>query len=99
MGPAGISLELRADGDQGVYAFTCPECRVEVARPASRKTVALLIAAGVEPVEMDTVGERVLPLEDRSPDPTAPAFTLDELIAFHFTLEDDAAVAAALGAG
>jgi hypothetical protein len=95
MGPAGISLELPADADHGIYAFTCPECQAEVSKPASRKTVALLLAAGVEPVEMD--GVRMLPFEDRSPNPSALALTLDDLIGFHFLLEDDVAIAEGLG--
>jgi hypothetical protein len=95
MGPTGISLELPADADHGIYAFTCPECFAEVSKPASRKTVALLLAAGVEPVEQQEV--RVVPFEDRSPDPSARPFTLDDVIAFHFLLEDEVAVADGLG--
>ena len=97
MGPAGISLELPADADHGIYAFTCPECQAEVSKPASRKTVALLLAAGVEPVELDEAEVRMLPFADRIPDPAAPAFTLDDLIGFHFLLEDDVAIAEGLG--
>ena len=97
MGPAGISLELPADADHGIYAFTCPECQAEVSKPASRKTVALLLAAGVEPVERDETPVRMLPMEDRNPNPSALAFTLDDLIGFHFLLEDDAAIAEGLG--
>lgn len=97
MGPAGISLELPTDGDHGIYGFTCPECFAEVSKPASRKTVALLLAAGVEPVELDEAQVRMLPLQDRSPDPGAPVFTLDDLIGFHFLLEDEAAIADGLG--
>jgi hypothetical protein len=97
MGPAGISLELPADADHGIYGFTCPECRAEVSKPASRKTVALLLAAGVEPVEMDEAETRVLPFEDRSPEPGAAPFTLDDLIGFHFLLEDEVAIADGFG--
>lgn len=97
MGPSGISLELPADADHGIYAFTCPECRAEVSKPASRKTVALLLAAGVEPIEALEPETLVLPLADQAPDPTAPAFTLDDLIGFHFLLQDDFAVADGLG--
>jgi len=97
MGPAGISLELPADADHGIYAFTCPECQAEVSKPASRKTVALLLAAGVEPVERDEAPVRMLPMEDRNPNPSSLAFTLDDLIGFHFLLEDDAAIAEGLG--
>ena len=87
-----ISLLLTSSGDRGEYGFTCPECFVEVSKPANRKTVALLIAAGVEPAKLDEdvdVELPVLPLEDRAPDLDAPRFTLDDVIAFHFLLEDD----------
>lgn len=97
MGPTGISLELPVDADHGIYAFTCPECLAEVSKPASRKTVALLLAAGVEPVESEEAEVRMLPFDDRSPDPAARPFTLDDVIAFHFLLEDEVAVADGLG--
>lgn len=91
-----MSLHLHPSGDRGAYRFTCPECREEVNKPASRKTVAVLIAAGVETSRMDEDLEvPQLPLEDRGSDPEAAAFTLDDLIAFHFALQDDDAIAAA----
>ena len=103
MGVDRVSLRLEADGSNGVYGFTCPECSLEVNKPASRKTVALLIAAGVEPVETSFEAIEaelgayeaelaVLPAEDRSPLPEAPAFTLDDVITFHFLLEDGSAL-------
>jgi hypothetical protein len=94
-----MSLHLHPTGDRGAYRFTCPECSSQVARPASRKVTALLVSAGVEPVRMDEEAEAltpVLPLEDRSPDPAAVPFTLDDVIAFHFLLEDDVAIAEVL---
>jgi predicted RNA-binding Zn-ribbon protein involved in translation (DUF1610 family) len=83
MGAAAISLFLETGGDRGAFAFVCPECSAEVSKPASRKTVALLLAAGVEPAPA---------VEDRSPVPDAPSFTFDDLIRFHFLLEDDEAL-------
>jgi predicted RNA-binding Zn-ribbon protein involved in translation (DUF1610 family) len=95
MGAGAISLFLENTGDRGAFAFTCPECLEEVSKPASRKTVALLIAAGVEPASVDEGLELGIPwltAEDRSPDPDAPAFCLDDVIRFHFLLEDDAVI-------
>lgn len=96
-----LSLYLTPAGDRGSYSFICPECSSEVDRPASRKTVSLLIAAGVEPASRGGLAPAVaadaLPLGDRSPDAAAPPFTTDDLIAFHFLLEDDAAIAEQLG--
>jgi len=95
MAADAISLLLDPTGERGEYGFTCPECMADVTKPANRKAVALLIAAGVEPAPFqdDAVTEPVLDLEDLSPDPTAAPFTLDDLIAFHFLLEDEVALA------
>jgi hypothetical protein len=92
-----MSLHLHPSGDRGAYRFTCPECREEVNKPASRKTVAVLIAAGVETASRieEEVARPELPFEDRGPDPDAAAFTLDDVIAFHFELLDDEALAGA----
>ncbi len=87
-----ISLELADDGEQGHYAFTCPDCSADVTRPADRKVVALLLAVGVNTHEAPAAAaeEPTLAPEDRDPAPHAPAFTLDDLIDLHFLLEDDA---------
>ncbi len=87
-----ISLHLHPSGARGAYRFTCPHCRSEIDRPANRETVALLLAVGVETVrarDEASSGDRTLPPEDRSPDPQAAALTLDDVITFHFLLEDD----------
>jgi hypothetical protein len=95
-----MSLHLHPSGDRGAYRFTCPECREEVNKPASRKTVAVLLAAGVETSRMDEDLEAPeLPLEDRGPDPHAAAFTLDDVIDFHVALQDDLAIAQAFTLG
>jgi hypothetical protein len=93
-----ISLHLDATGDRGEYGFTCPECFSAVTKPANRKAVALLIAAGVEPTPLETEekAEPVLAYEDLSPNPEARPFTLDDVIAFHFLLLDETAVAEVL---
>jgi hypothetical protein len=89
-----ISLEVVDDGDRGHYAFRCPDCGAEVVRPADRKVVALLLAAGASSnAVQDAPAEATapsLPEEDRNPCPQAPAFTLDDLIDLHFLLEDHA---------
>ena len=96
LAPDEMSLFLAPSGDRGSYSFTCPECSREVDRPANRKIVALLVAAGVAPTPMPEEAELVLPPEDRSPDPDAPPFTLDDLIELHFLLQDDLELAAVL---
>ena len=97
-----ISLELFDDGEQGQYAFTCPDCSADVTRPADRKVVALLQAVGVNTLEApaETTPEApALAPEDQDPAPHAPAFTLDDLIDLHFLLEDDAWLSEEIAAG
>jgi hypothetical protein len=95
MGSDAIALHVAPSGNEGAYAFTCPECREEVTRPANRKTVALLVAAGVEIRPLEELDDDLpavpvlLPYEDRAPISDAPALTMDDLITFHFLLEDD----------
>jgi len=90
---SAMSLNIEA----GAYSFHCPACGVEITRRASRTTLMLLMAAGVRAsaadlsVEIDPSSPNAeLPLEDWSPDPTAPAFTSNDLIDFHFRLLQDA---------
>ncbi|HET9724827.1 MAG TPA: hypothetical protein VFR44_13445 [Actinomycetota bacterium] len=93
LSPEEMSLFMAPSGERLSYSFTCPECALEVDRPASRKTAALLIAAGVETIPLPIEDEPVLPPEDHSPDPDAPPLTLDDLIELHFLLQDDDALA------
>jgi hypothetical protein len=93
LGAEAISLQVAHGGEQGEYAFTCPECSVEVSKLADSKIIGLLIAAGASAQETPAEpAERQLPPlppEDRSPSPDASAFTLDDVIDFHFLLQDD----------
>jgi hypothetical protein len=94
LGADAISMSLAPGGDHGEYAFACPGCSSQVSKPANRRTAALLIAAGVEPSELqDPATTPAVAFEDLSPDPCAPVLTLDDLIAFHFALEDDTVIA------
>jgi len=92
MAAASISLEIAPDGERGEYGFTCPDCSGDVRRPASRTTVALLQAAGAATHTDDERTEEAdtwaMPEDDRSPVPGEPPFTLDDLIDFHFLLQD-----------
>jgi hypothetical protein len=96
MGPEAISLSVRPSGREGSYRFTCPRCDDAVEKRADRKIVALLVSAGVdlEPRSADS-GDTLF---DQDPDeafepleqaPAGPAFTIDDVIEFHFLLEDD----------
>jgi hypothetical protein len=97
MGPEAISLSVRSSGREGSYRFTCPRCDDAVEKRADRKIVALLVSAGVdlEPRGSDAAdtlfdhdpAEGAAPLEIA---PDGPSFTIDDVIEFHFLLEDDA---------
>ena len=95
-----ISLEVADDGDQGRYAFTCPDCGDHVTRPADRETVDLLLAIGVSTCEaLDEARPPSIPADDQNPFPHAPPFTMDDLIDLHFLLQQDAWLADELSEG
>jgi hypothetical protein len=96
MGPESILLSVRSNGREGSYRFTCPECEDAVEKRADRKIVALLVSAGVDIDRGDAVASMHPELfdlettEPRGPSPSAPSFTADDVIEFHYQLEDDA---------
>jgi hypothetical protein len=95
MGPDAISLSVRSNGREGSYRFTCPSCEDAVEKRADRKIVALLVSAGVD---IDPSGET----PEAAPHPElfddegigsmdlGPPISADDLIEFHYLLEDDA---------
>ena len=94
MGPEAISLSVRSSGREGSYRFTCPRCDDPVEKRADRKIVALLVSAGVD-LEPRSAAEAADTLFDKEPvepierAPAGPAFTIDDVIEFHFLLEDE----------
>jgi len=95
MGPEAISLSVRASGREGSYRFTCPRCDDPVEKRADRKIVALLVSAGVDLEPRGGLGPETEALCDLEPveplerAPAGPAFTIDDVIEFHFLLEDE----------
>lgn len=95
MGPEAISLSVRASGREGSYRFTCPRCDDPVEKRADRKIVALLVSAGVDLEPRSGLGPETESLFDQEPveplerAPAGPAFTIDDVIEFHFLLEDE----------
>ncbi len=102
MGPTAIELYVSRGGREGTYRFTCPTCMDDVEKRADRKIVALLVSAGVDVAGRGGGGGPIeaapdeLPFEElRAPDdargayPSAPTFTIDDIIDFHFRLQDD----------
>jgi predicted RNA-binding Zn-ribbon protein involved in translation (DUF1610 family) len=90
MGPEAISLSVRSNGREGSYRFTCPSCEDAVEKRADRKIVALLVSAGVD-VDAPTEAPPHPELFDEQDVPVTlgPAFTVDDVIEFHYLLEDD----------
>jgi predicted RNA-binding Zn-ribbon protein involved in translation (DUF1610 family) len=98
MGPESILLQVARGGREGTYRFTCPTCMDAVEKRADRKIVALLVSAGVDVAGRATLTEteelfepeqEPLPEDPRGALPPGPAFSIDDLIDFHFRLQDD----------
>jgi hypothetical protein len=92
MGPEAILLSVLQDGREGTYRFTCPTCMDNVEKRADRKIVALLVSAGVDVCNVDGETAHLFDqaVEDPRGDlPEGPPLTIDDLIEFHFQLQDD----------
>lgn len=99
MGPQAILLSVRENGREGSYRFTCPSCSDDVEKRADRKIVALLVSAGVDidqsdggPIEHPALFDDDEEDDDDGPHrvvPEGPALTIDDVIEFHYLLEDD----------
>jgi predicted RNA-binding Zn-ribbon protein involved in translation (DUF1610 family) len=89
MTPEAILLSVRDSAGEGSYRFSCPTCMNTIEKPADRKVVALLLSAGVE---LD--GEDIHPSDDAAREiieshRPGPPLCVDDLISFHFLLQDD----------
>jgi hypothetical protein len=98
MGPEAILLSVRQNGREGSYRFTCPSCDDDVEKRADRKIVALLVSAGVD-IDQSDAPEGHPALFDESDEdpreatPPGPPFDVDDIIEFHYLLEDDRYIA------
>jgi hypothetical protein len=99
MGPEAILLSVLQGGVEGTYRFVCPECMDSVEKRADRKIVALLVSAGVDvdasraeqghaasSPQSELFDDEIASLERR---PEGPPFTIDDVIRFHFQLQDE----------
>jgi len=91
MGPEAICLSVRSSGREGSYRFTCPSCADDVEKRADRKIVALLVSAGVDIDRTDGMPEHPELFDDidAAGRPQGPMFSVDDVIEFHFLLQDD----------
>ncbi|HYZ10700.1 MAG TPA: hypothetical protein VE962_02275 [Actinomycetota bacterium] len=78
-----ILLTVEPSSGEGTYSFVCPSCEDLVEKPADQKIVSLLKSVGVD------VAERAAPSPELETRPEGPAFTLDDVIDFHFLLSRD----------
>jgi hypothetical protein len=106
MSPEAIELAVRGDTGTGSYRFVCPACMTLVQKRADRKIVDLLSSVGVSvaqagspslldgfqelPGQSDAGLFEVPPDRYRPAGPERPPFTYDDLLSFHFLLEDEA---------
>lgn len=68
--------------NEGSYAFRCPACRLQVAKPAESRIVDVLVSSGVR------LSVWHLPAELEEPK-SGPAITYDDLLEFHFELQQE----------
>lgn len=88
-----LAPEVRAlvcsDDQTASYAFRCGTCRMMVVKPTEARIVSLLAASGVELVTWE------LPAEIHEPH-SGPAITWDDLLEFHFRINEEGAMVRAL---
>jgi predicted RNA-binding Zn-ribbon protein involved in translation (DUF1610 family) len=90
MGPEAISLSVRGNGREGSYRFVCPSCSDDVEKRADRKIVALLVSAGVDLDRDEPVPHpELFDVDEGGSLISGPPLTIDDIIEFHFLLEDD----------
>jgi hypothetical protein len=79
----GVLLTVEPVSGEGTYTFVCPLCDQVVEKPADRRIASLLMSIGVE------VEEREAATVDVEVKPEGPPFTLDDMIDFHFLLDQE----------
>ena len=99
LNPDAVMVSVHQETGEGSYRFVCPKCTESVEKRADRRIVALLKSVGVGVAE--AAGEAEAPVGEPHPEspPGGPLFTTDDVINFHFMLEDDEALAAFLSSG
>jgi len=85
----GVSVRICREDHDGTYIFACPDCGLSHEKEASRRTLDLLVASGADVTFWSVPVERLI--DD------VGALTHDHLLEFHDKLQDDAALATALG--
>jgi len=79
---AGFTLLCCIETMQSMYRFRCPVCATWTVKDAGPGVISLLLRGGARVVRW----QQPLEMAER-PDRSVPAFTDDDLIAFHQALE------------
>ncbi len=85
-----VAVRICREDHDGTYAFSCPECSMAHEKEASRRTLDLLVASGASVTFWSVPVEHLIAAG-------AGPLTHDHLLDFHDKLQDDAAIATALG--
>ncbi len=83
LGADEVRVRVCADDESSSYLFRCPACHMAVVKPAQRRIVELLVAAGV------ALSTWSRPAELAEAHPTLGPITHDELLDFHQRLHCD----------
>jgi len=73
------------------YAFRCPICRLMITKPTDHRVVEVLVSSGVALRTWELPAE-ILEVH------TGPAITWDDILEFHFLLNEEGGVERAIGA-
>jgi hypothetical protein len=83
--PTEIFLALHSGTPiSGHYAYTCPQCLRTGVHAADPDVTAMLLAAGVRPVEVGAA-----PIRHPEAPPPGPGFTHDDVLGLHLLLDTD----------
>jgi hypothetical protein len=77
-----VKVLVCSETNDGSYCFRCPTCTVAVSKPADHEVVDLLLGAGVPLALWNLPAELT---EAKS----GPAINYDDVLEFHFRLQDD----------
>lgn len=75
-----VKVRVCVNDNAGSYAFRCPECAMATAKPAESRVIQLLVGVGTPLTMWRRPAEMSEPHE-------GPAFTSDQVEAFHHLLE------------
>jgi hypothetical protein len=77
-----LTVRVCSDDERGSYTFRCPDCRMPVAKDASRRIVDLLVGSGVR-MQVWRLPAELTEAHD------GPVFEPDDLLDFHLFLQGD----------